>query len=309
MQKIGKKAKALELSGIFVVGAIILVIAALIFAQDIRKLVIKESGAALSGAGSPTNNAATGNAIVTTATTVTATITNALQPGTTLSGVTRGSPAGGPYTTTLSFTPGSSVQFIANSSGYHDQIFGPVVVSGTNYPLTMALKQNSTMSLRVFNTNNALLSNGAGGATNQTMTTGSSANLITYMDGVALQSTQDMVCILEASNGNLVDTLTLSGFGAKYQGRSKPSSYTLAGANSAIWVYEVDAVEGAVSPQGTIGVTSRSNQGTSASYMIIECRSKEHFVDPTDGQLRYDIEDSLGVARNLARYIYTVYFQ
>ena len=59
-----------------------------------------------------------------------------------------------------------------------------------------------------------------------------------------------MRCVIEASNKTATDTVTLSGFGATLIGSSIPASYSAA-AGSQVYVYDIAAVTGAVSPEGS----------------------------------------------------------
>ena len=118
-----------------------------------------------------------------------------------------------------------------------------------------------------------------------------------------------MIVILEASDGTKVDKLTLSGTGVEYLGMAKPSSYSLAGSSSQVWVYKVPAIEGAVSVNYVVGALSKTAQDTSGTYWKFTARTKENFIDSVTGKVAFDIEDSLGTSQSLATYSASYYFE
>jgi len=247
--------------------------------------------------------------ISTGATTLSLNSIDAIQKGTAVGGASYISVNGAvPTTGITTASPNDKLDILfVNGSAYHaGVVLGHTVATSPTDVITVQSKKNASVAITMFNTNNAVID---GGANNQTMSTGSSANIAIRLDGQDKTSTQDMVCILEASDNSKVDKMTLSLPGAVYSGMVKPSSYTLAGATSQIWVYEVAPIEGAVSVNGVIGVTSKTAQDASGTYGKITCRTKENFVDSATGKITYGIEDSLGVAKSIASYTATVNFQ
>lgn len=254
-----------------------------------------------------------GGYISTGATTITVVGSDALSTGTAVSGITKVQVNGiGAYSTddfTLSASPKDKLNvLIQNSTTYHNALISAFEVpSAPTGVLGANLKKNATVTMTVFNTNGDVM-DASGALINQTAATGGSYNMKIRIDGQDKASTNDMVCILESSDGTKADKMTLSGFGAVYKGMSKPSSYTLIGSTSAIWVYELPAIEGAVSPEGVIGITSKTGQDLSTTQFKITCKTKEHKLDSITGLPIYDIEDSAGTAVSMATYSFTDYF-
>jgi hypothetical protein len=248
--------------------------------------------------------------ISTGSTTLSFVSTDALQPGTTIGGTGWVGVNGGNLksgVTAVNPIDNLEILFVNNTAYHNVYITGHSVPKAPTDPIGVAAKGNASISLTMFNTNNQVLdANGA--STNQSVTTGGSYNMQIRMDGQDKKSTNDMVCILEASDGTKADKMTLNGFSASYKGMAKPSSYTLIGSTSAIWVYDVPAIEGAVSPTGTIGITSKTSQTLAGVQFKVTCRTKEYFIDSITGKVVYDIEDSAGTAKSMASYSFTDYF-
>lgn len=246
--------------------------------------------------------------------TLTWTGTDRLKPGTSISPSARVSANGGPFQAATAsgastFTAGHNLKLLFNVSGYHPVVVdagvvptqGPMVV-----PVTMLA--NASITITGKNTNGEVMVVN-GGATNQSVSTDSSANMEIRFDGQGYKGTGPMLCVLEASDSTSIQELTLNGNGASFRGREKPASYTLAGTGSAIWVYDVPSIEGSVSPTYIVGMTSKSGQDASGDYFIISCMTKESFIDSVTGQLVQDaIEDSAGTAQHLAKYSAKYYF-
>jgi hypothetical protein len=195
-----------------------------------------------------------------------------------------------------------------NNTAYHNVLIENYKLNGNIAPaIEVKALGNASITMTVFNTNNQVMdANGA--STNQSASTGGSYNMQIRLDGQDKKSTQGMLCILESSDGTKADKMTLNGFGATFLNSNKPASYSLIGSTSAIWVYDVPAIEGAVSPTGTIGITSKTGQDLSGTSFQITCRTKEYFVDATSGEVVYGIEDSTGTAKSMASYSFKDYF-
>lgn len=251
-----------------------------------------------------------GTTVVTSATTFGPVLIDALSPGTSVSGTNYVGVDGGSLKTGVtSVSGGQKLELlVSNGTTYHNAYVPTLTVpSATTFYPEVKLKGNATITMTVFNTNNVVM-DADGAATNQTVASGGAYNLQIRLDGQDKKSTQDMVCILESNNNTAMDKMTLSGLGASYVGMSKPSSYSLLGSNSAIWVYSVPAIEGAVSPTGTIGIQSKAGKTLAGSEFKITCRTKEYFIDSITGKVVYDIEDSSGTAKSMATYSFADYF-
>ena len=71
----------------------------------------------------------------------------------------------------------------------------------------------------------------------------------------------------------------------------------------------LNAVTGAVSPEGTVAIQSASAKTIAGSKLYITCYTKEYFVDTQTGKVSYDVEDSLGTLKSIANYQYVGGFQ
>ena len=252
--------------------------------------------------------------ISTGATTLTFVPVDALQSGTSVATTNWVGVNGGDFKSGVtSASPNNELEILfVNDTQYHNAyVKGLKVPAAPTFTINSAqgakLLGNATVTLTMFNTNNDVMDE-SGAATNQSMSTGSSANMALRLDGQDKKSTQDMVVVLEASDGTKIDKLVLSGPGAKYIGMAKPTSYTLAATTSQIWVYEVPAIEGAVSVNYVIGALSKSGQDASGTYFKVSFITKDYFIDSVTGKVGYAIEDSLGTSQSMAKYSFTDYF-
>lgn len=262
---------------------------------------------AITGAGGGSPSGGTTN-IVTTSTAVSFNSFDALSPGTSVtSTVTAKVNDAATYSTVTTASVGDRLAVLANSSTYHTAWFETTIPNAPTAVIPVPMKANATISITAFNTNGVAMTNG-GGATNQTVVAGGQYNMKVRFDGQDKRTSSDMRCIIESTDSTKVDKFVMSGLGATFVGTSKPSSYTLAGTGSAIWVYDVAPVEGAVSPEGTISVISKTGQTLATTYWKLSCYTKEHFIDSVFGDHRYDIEDSAGNAKYKNLYTVSYYF-
>jgi hypothetical protein len=261
--------------------------------------------------GSGGNNGNNNQYIVSSSTALSYAGVDALSPGTTVGSISYTSVNGGPFVTGITTaSQGDTLAILlVNGTTYHSvSIPSNTVPAGkTTDVITANFYANASVSITVFNTNGVAITNN-GGATNQTVATGGAYNMNVRLDGQDKKSTQDMRCVLESSDGSKADTVTLSGLGASYIGMAKPSSYTLAGANSQVWVYDISPITGATSSSGTIAVTSKTSQSLTGTKVIMQCFTKEYYIDSTTGKVAYGMEDSLGNLKSWASYKFTVYF-
>jgi hypothetical protein len=251
--------------------------------------------------------------ISTGSTTLTVIGTDKLSPGTAVTGTSLVSTDGGSFVAddfSLSGSPNQILSLILvnnSAGGYHnvkvDTVKIPTSPTGV---VDVKFVKNGTVTINVFNTDSVKTT--STGTVNQTVAAGGAYNMKVRLDGSDKVSSQDMRCILESNTTGDMDKITLSGLGASYIGMAKPASYSLAGANSQVWVYDIAAVEGAVSLDGTVAVASKTSKTLAGNYMKITCKTKEYFLDTTTGKVAYDIEDSLGNAKSMANYVATVYF-
>ena len=249
--------------------------------------------------------------IATGSTTFSYSAVDALSSGTTVGYASRTSVNDGAYTATVTTgSPGNklNVLFVNNSNYHNAYVTGITVPAAPTMPLTVQFYKNSSATISMFNMNNVLLTNG-GGANNQSVASaGQSFNLPIRFDGVDKTSTQDMRCILEATAGANVSDVVLTGLGAVKVGNSKPNWYSLIGTGSSVFVYDIAAVNGAVSPSGTVSLVSASGKTFAGNYLVITCYTKENFLDSSTGKVSYGTEDSLGNLQSMAAYTYKVGF-
>lgn len=251
-----------------------------------------------------------GSTIITTATTLSYVTNDAFQGGLAVSATPYVGINGASLKTGItSASVGDKLEILfVNNTNYHNAYLKEVVVpSSSTATIPMTLKKSAAATMTMFNTNSQVMTNN-GGAVNQTVTAGGAYNMKLRIDGQDKASTNDMRCVLEGSDGTKIDKLTLNGFGATYVGMAKPSSYTLSSVNSQVWVYDVPAIEGAVSPEGVIGVTTKTGQTIAGQFFKVACYTKENFIDSQSGKVVYDMEDSLGVLQSLTSYTFKGYF-
>lgn len=233
---------------------------------------------------------------------------DALKTGTSVGTSNKISVNGAAYTAGItSASPNNKLGILVNASGYHNQYVKDYVVPNSPtavIPVSMN-KNSSGVTTTIFNTNNLVVN---GVATNQTVAVGGAYTMPIRFDGSSLETTQAMRCIIEASNGTAADKVTFNVAGASYIGNSKPNWYTLSGTNSDIFVYDMPEVANAASIPGTIQITSASGTTLAASSLKVSCFSKEWFIDTNDGQVKFDVEDSLGTRQSAFALTSTVQF-
>lgn len=196
-------------------------------------------------------------------------------------------------------SPGNNIYALLAATGYHTVYTDKLIVPTSptaHFPANM--KGNGTVAIDVWNTNDVLMAN-AGAGTNQTASVGAVYNHRIRLTGSSNKDTGDLRCILEAENGSAVNKIELTGFGAVLQGVGKPQFYTLLSSNSAVWVYDISPIVGAVTPQGNLIVTSNTGKTTTNSRVKVTCFTKENFIDSNTGKPAYDIQDSNGVQKSI----------
>lgn len=279
--------------------------------------------AGLGGNAAPAGNAGTNN-IVTSSTTLSLSAYDAQASGTSVGVASTVGVDGQPLASGVtSVSQGSKlVALLTNSTAYHTALFTGTVPATTNMIKSVPLNKNASLTIAVYNNAKAAMSNGVG-ATNQSVTTGSAPTMELDLTGTSLASTQDMICILEGSDTSKINKLELNGFSASFIGTSKPSSYTLAGGSSGVWVYKVPAITDASLRVGSIYAESKQGQDMSGKYFILTCKTSEYFNDANanantvnayaqkvaEPNIYYGIEDSQGTAKSMASYTFTGYFE
>lgn len=303
MNKAGKGNK-LVISGVI---ALVLILAILAYA-----VVLKPSSQTVIG-GSQTTGGSTGGSIVTTNPTINVDATDALVTGTSVGVTALRSVNGGAFASTTLGTstavPGQTLDMlIVNNTAYHNAVVKGILVNPGTFPLSASLFGNQTLTITAFNTNNQVIDNSA---TNQTVAAGGSYTMTVRVDGAADKSTQDMVLVIEGNGTALKDGtsgVSFSGPGAAFVGQSKPSVHSLSNVANDVWVYNVEPVVGAASKTYTIQVNTESGKTLAGSTVVLSFYTKENFVDSRTGKLAYDIVDSSGTAKSIAKYSKTIQF-
>lgn len=252
--------------------------------------------------------------ISTGSTTITLSAVDAAQPGVLTGGTTKVSVDGTAYVTddfSISASPNQVLNvLVVNGTTYHNQVVQNYKVPASPTASVEAkLNANATsIQMTVFNSNSVALTNG-GGAVNETVATGQARSLNMRIDGQDKTSTQDMRCILEATDSSKANLLQLTNFpGVAKVDTGKPNWYTLAGASSGVWVYDISAITGVTSATGTLSYTSQSGQSMANTKAIVDCYTKEWFLDTNDGTVKFGVEDSLQNLKSMAHYKFTVQF-
>lgn len=251
-----------------------------------------------------------GTTVITAATTLTAVGSDALVPGTAVSGTTQVSVDGGSFTSddfSISTSPGEVLDILVlNGTTYHNTVLlDQVTPDAVTARVNARLYKNATVTLTVYDQFTLLDASGA--LTNASIGSSEVKNLDVYMQGTSDQSTQDMVCVVETSDNTKVEEVILAGPGASKSSRGKPSSYTLLGTSSSVWTYDVAPIDSSAKKQYTLTIKSKSGQDASSTQFKVACYTKENFLDSRTGTLMYDIEDSQGTAKSMAVYSFADY--
>lgn len=196
--------------------------------------------------------------------------------------------------TTLSstFSKGDTGEIIYGGNAYQNvkESFGPLDCGVNN--IDASLYKTSNASFKVFNDVGQVVTDAViGGATNQS----ASATTIDAefkIVGPADKSSGDMICVFEATVTAEVDDIVLSG--ATEVGI--PQFYTVAGANSVSFAYEVPALIDGASKTYNLKIVPETSATIDDVGVYTTCYSKQWFVD-TDGTFKYGIEDSDGTAK------------
>lgn len=195
-----------------------------------------------------------------------------------------------PAASTTSYAVGANLEILWNASNYIDKISTYTVPCGGG-PITTKMYATDDMSFRIFNSNGDLVTDdAAGGATNQTaLGSGGGKNLKIYIDGKDKQSSGDLVIVAEHTNSTGCDKITLTGLGGA-SASNVPDFYAVSAAGSKAYAWEVPAVIGAQTVEGTLGVKAKSGQVCSGA-IYVTAYSKQAFQD-TNGRFVVGIADS-----------------
>jgi hypothetical protein len=220
---------------------------------------------------------------------------------------------------TTTAVAGQTIEMVLANSSYHTKYVPSMPIASTSFPVAVQFDKNATVTEYVYSTTGVVLTNNLSAApiSNQTaLGNGASYNLKDEMTASALQSTNDMTCIIEIEAGNnatvtpLGATLSLNGNALPIVGTSKPVWYTTMGTNSNVYLYDVPALKTSATQTFTIGLNAKSTgQFQTLSHVVKSCYTKEWFIDPNTGKAVYAVADSNGALKSIASYKYMIIFQ
>lgn len=272
-------------------------------------------------------NTVGGQVIVTTNPTIAVSAFNAQASGTSVgtSLVYQFNGAGGFVSTPATAVPGQTLEIIITNGTYgttstatYHAAHVPVFTVGTgSFPVSVPMNKNATVTENVYSTTGIVMTNGAGGASNQTaLGVGATYNFKDEMTPSALTKTQDMTCIIEINYGvNASITpqgaiLSLAGSPLPLKSTSAPAYYTTVGTNSRVWVYDVPSLQGGATATFNVNINTASTKDLPAGTEILKhCYTKEWFVDPNTALATFDVADSNGLLKSINTYGYDWFFQ
>lgn len=255
-----------------------------------------------------------------TGTTLTVTKYNKFIPAASASGTTRYSLNGQPWSTTApGISPGDVISILVNGTQFHNSdVITKTVPQASTLLITVPMKSNASTAgsggFTVFSTNNVALTNG-GGAQNQTALGAGLPYTFQYRFDVGSNvATNPLRCILGA-NTTKVSTMGITGLpsSATVSGAGVPNWYTKMGPADLYWIVDTDSIEGtsgnAISQFGAISVNPTSGSSLANSRFVVDCYSKETFVDTNDpaGIVKTDITDYLNNQISKEHHKFTIY--
>jgi len=300
---VNKKGK-LRAGVVWAIGAVIVMV---ILAGGLVFLSVGNAPAdETKGGGEPVDSGVNVNQIITTSSTLSFSGIDALSNGTSVdvtAYVSKDDQAYKTGVTTANQGDMLAVLFV-NDSTYHNAFASSETVSGVDFPVQKNLYKNASVTSKVYSTTGlALLTNG-GGANNESALSGGAYTHKITMTGTDKASTQDMVCVLEASDKTKAKEMKLTGFGAVKEG-DVPQAYTPSATTSEMWVYTVKPIADASLQEGSIYLSSEDGQSMTGKTAKITCYTKEYFIDPLTGDVMYDIENEQGTLQSMATYTYS----
>ena len=269
------------------------------------------------GAGAGTGG---GTTVVTTNPTISVAAEDAQLSGTSVGNALTFSLNNGAFgSTPTTAVPGQTItMLVTNGTTYHNLVVPQFVAAVNSFPVKVKMNKNSTITENMYTTTGLVLANGVGVQNQTDLGEAQSYNLKDEMTPTSLTNTQDLLCVLELIAGT---NATVSPAGAilsssdgkatvTAMGTSTPSWYTPVGTGSRIWLYKVSALNGGQTYTFNNALKADTAKRFSAtSYFKKACYTYENFIDPTSGQPAYDVADSQGTLKSMARYTYSAYFQ
>lgn len=192
-----------------------------------------------------------------------------------------------------SFAYADEGEIILSATNYLDKKvdFGPLGCGVNSMGAQLYATDDST--IKVFTDVGTLVGDDvAGGATTNQSASATVIDQEIKLVAGADQSSGDLVCVLEADNTTQVDNMVLSG--ASKVGT--PEFYSVAGAGSVTFTYEVPALIDGDSKTYNLKISPESGETIDGTGIYFTCYSKQNFVD-TDGSFQYGVEDSDGTTK------------
>lgn len=228
------------------------------------------------------------------AATVSFTAKNALSKGTAVTVGANVSVNGGPFATSAtSYAVGADLETFWSATDYLNKVDKATVECGGG-PITTEMYATDDGAFRIWASNGGLATNGKSGlgTINQTaLGSGGSKNLKIAIDGNDKQSTGDLLVVVEVNMSTTFKdpTLTLGTDG------DVPSYYSVANTGAKAVAFDVPAVMGADSVEGTLNLAAKTGQ-TACGGINVTAYSKQAFED-VDGSIVTDIENADGTAQ------------
>ena len=215
--------------------------------------------------------------------------------------------------------PGQTDNFLINATGYHSAPIYNVLITPSIFPYTLQLNKNASVTEVVFYPYSGLNIVNAGGVSSGNITNigsnGAAYQLNDNMYGTTQTSTQDMLCLVEVTDGvNVTSTgAQLTGTGVVPDSQytnSIPAWYTPAGVNSRVWGFDVPAITSSTATPLTLTIQTLTTKSMVLGDKVIKtCYTKEYIVDSKTGQITYEVADSqTNAVGSLGKYVFTGVF-
>lgn len=282
-----------------IVMPLIVIVGFVLIGLVVYQMFFKTANVAISGGntGAGTDSAGGVN-VITSAPTVTLSGIDALSTGTTVT-ITNSK---------VRINGGSWIQDDASITGIsqgqtldilveNTSLYSSVYIPGYKVPYSAAdtksvpMYKNATLTTTLYNSNGLVMNTGA---QNESMSTGSTANLEVKFTGEDQAATGDMVCVVDIGNKSKVSKVLLDGV----QGvAGAPNWYTAQDSSAGTYSFQVANLIGSSPRKVPLQIYSVTGQDLSSSTFKLTCYAKTYFLDTTTGTIMYDISDSLGATK------------
>lgn len=195
--------------------------------------------------------------------------------------------------TTL-FEYGDVVELLIGEPNYINSTYKTKELACGNNLVTAYLYATDDSTIKVFNEDGNVVTDGNDATTlvNQTASS-TTINMDVKFTAGSKQSSSDLVVVIESANTTEVNDIILSGTTEV----ALPKFYSVAGAGSVAYAYEVPALKDGDSKTYNLQITPESGitMGGTRNAFYLTAYSKQWFKD-TDGSFQYGIENSDGTA-------------